>query len=92
MPVYLPADPAIPAAGVGPILHFTAHFLPDKQVLQREAVGGSITLQRLAYGLALALGVVWIASLAWGLRRLDTQEPRGRRQRVRSVTAAAATS
>jgi flagellar biogenesis protein FliO len=89
--VYLPADPAIPAAGVGPTLHFTAHFLPDKQVLQREAVGGSISLQRTAYGLALALAVVWVASLAWGLRRLDTQEPRAARRRqavpVRAATA-----
>ena len=92
VPVYLPADPAIPAAGVGPTLHFRAHFLPDKKVLQREAVGGSIALQRLAYGLALALGVVWVASLAWGLRRLDAQEPRSARRRLTSVTAAAATS
>jgi hypothetical protein len=79
LPVYLPADPAIPAKAVPASAQFTRNFQPDKKILQREAVGGSVNLQRAAYaGLAL-IGLVWVAGIAFGLRRLDR-------------TAAAATS
>jgi hypothetical protein len=70
VPVFLPDDPAIPAPGFGPTQHYVGTFVADKKVLQREAVGGSVDLQRAAYALLLALGAVWIGSLAWGLRRL----------------------
>jgi hypothetical protein len=71
LPVYLPDDPAIPAKGVPATSSFTRTFVPDKQILQREAVGGSVALQRAAYaGLAL-IGLAWIAGIALGLRRLD---------------------
>lgn len=71
VPVYLPADPAIPAKGVPATPTFTRTFVPDKQILQREAVGGSIALQRAAYILLAIIGLIWVAGIAFGLRRLD---------------------
>jgi len=71
VPIYLPADPAIPAPGVPARPRFVRPFEPDKRILQREAVGGSRLLQRLAYGLVAALAVAWLVAMGWGLRRLD---------------------
>ena len=71
LPVYMPADPAIPAKGVAATPQFTRNFLPDKQVLQREAVGGSILLQRIAYVLLALIGLIWVAGIGFGMRRLD---------------------
>jgi hypothetical protein len=71
LPVYMPADPAIPAKAVPAATHFTRSFVADKKVLQREAVGGSDTLQRIAYALLALIGLVWIAGIALGMRRLD---------------------
>ena len=71
VPIYLPPDPAIPATEVPPFRDMTRPFEPDKRILQREAVGGSPGLQRAAYAVLGAIGVIWIASLGWGLRRMD---------------------
>jgi hypothetical protein len=71
LPVYMPADPAIPAKEVPATTHFTRSFVADKKVLQREAVGGSNTLQRIAYALLGLIGLMWIAGIAMGMRRLD---------------------
>jgi hypothetical protein len=71
MPIYLPADPAIPAKGVSAPASFTRAFVPDKKILQREAVGGSVNLQRAAYAALGLVGIVWVAGMAFGLRRLD---------------------
>jgi hypothetical protein len=54
-----------------PRAQWTAAFVRDKSVLQREATGGSIALQRGAYVLLSLLAVAWIVNLAWGLRLLD---------------------
>ena len=79
LPVYLPADPAIPAKGVPATAHFTRSFQPDKKVLQREAVGGSPALQKAAYIALGVIGLIWIGAVSFGLRRLDRVE--GRRDR-----------
>ncbi|GAC1317531.1 MAG: hypothetical protein NVSMB12_15510 [Acidimicrobiales bacterium] len=71
LPLYLPADPAIPAPGVDATPTMTRSFQRDKKVLQREAVGGSPALQRVAYAVLGLLAALWIASRAWGLRRLE---------------------
>jgi hypothetical protein len=71
VPVYLPADPAIPAKGVPATAHFTRPFVRDKKILQREAVGGAVWLATPAYLLLLAIAAVWLISLGWGLRRLE---------------------
>jgi hypothetical protein len=65
---------------VTPWPNVTRTFQPEKRVLQREAVGGSQDLQRPAYAVLGVLALVWIASLAWGLRRLEGAVPPGARQ------------
>src|SRR5207248_4571482 len=70
LPVYLPADPAIPAKSVPASPQFTRSFEADKKVLQREAVGGSITLQRIAYSLLGLIGLIWVAGIGFGMRKL----------------------
>ena len=96
LPLYLPADPAIPAPAVTRPPAFTAAFVRDKTVLQREAIGGSVGMQRLAYTVLACLAAMWILSLAWGLRRLEistrgpptsrpadaVRRPRGRRPQL----------
>ena len=76
VPIYLPADPAIPAKGVPALPSFTRSFVPDKQIVQREAVGGSVNLQRGAYAALGLLGLIWIAAMSFGLRRIDRVERR----------------
>jgi hypothetical protein len=73
VPIYLPADSEIPAPRVPALPHFTRSFQPDKRILQREAVGGSLGLERVAYGVLGAIGIAWVVCLAWGLRRLDRE-------------------
>jgi hypothetical protein len=77
LPIYMPADPAIPAPQVPPWPNVTRPFQREKSVLQREAVGGSQGLQRPAYAVLGVLALAWIASLAWGLRRLEGAVPPG---------------
>jgi hypothetical protein len=71
VPVYLPADPAIPAEGVAATSTFTRAFQPDQDILQREAVGGSPALKRAAYVALGLVGLTWIAAVAFALRRVD---------------------
>ena len=78
VPIYMPADPAIPAKGVKATPTFTRSFVADKKVLQREAVGGPVNLERAAYAMLGLLALIWIASVAFGLRRLDQVPHRSR--------------
>ena len=70
LPVYMPADPGIPASAVLPHDSFTRPFVTDKQILQREFVGGSPALQAVAYGTLALVGIGWVWLIAWGLSRL----------------------
>jgi hypothetical protein len=70
VPIYLPPDRAIPAPAVSASDRFERSFVPDKRILQREAIGGTSALSGLAYGLLGTIGLLWIASLAWGLGRI----------------------
>jgi hypothetical protein len=70
VPIYLPADPAIPAKGVPASAHFTRPFVSDKSVLQREARAQAADLAIPAYVLLAAIVVAWLVSLGFGLRRL----------------------
>jgi hypothetical protein len=71
IPVFMPEDPAIPAEGIPADARFTREFQSDKSLLQREAVGGNATLQTIGYLVLLLIAIAWLASMAWGLRRLD---------------------
>ena len=71
VPIYMPADPAIPAAGIPASSSFTRQFVRDKKILQREAVGGSVWLSTPAYLLLLAIAAGWLLAIARGLRWLE---------------------
>ena len=77
VPVFLPEDPAIPAPETPAEPSFTREFVPDKQILLREAKD---TPQWMSIAGNSALGLivaVWIAVLAWGLRRMDRHLSQG---------------
>ena len=78
VPIYMPDDPAIPAKGVKALPSFTRPFVADKKVLQREAVGGPVNLERAAYAMLGLIALIWIAAVAFGLRRLDQLPHRSR--------------
>ena len=71
LPVYLPADPAIPAAAVPARARFERSFQLDRHILQREAktdVAGWLWL--VAYLIVLAIALSMAAALGWGLARV----------------------
>lgn len=71
MPVHMPEDRAIPAPAVTAPASFTRPFVEDKLVLQREAKTDVPGWLWTAAGLVvLALSLVLLALLAWGLLRL----------------------
>jgi hypothetical protein len=70
-PIFLPDDPAIPAAEVPAPASFARELVPDTRLLQREQkthVAGS--LSTIAYAAVAALALSLLALLAWGLHRL----------------------
>ncbi|MEX2658199.1 MAG: hypothetical protein WD232_00780 [Acidimicrobiales bacterium] len=71
MPIYLPEDPGIPAAEVPADRSFTRPFQADKSLLQREAVGGTPTLQAFGYLVLLLITATWLAAMSWGLHRIN---------------------
>jgi len=77
VPIYLPADSAIPAPGVRVRMGQAVAFRSDKSILQREAVGGSVGLQRLAYALLALVAAAWMVSISWGVRRLERRPTDG---------------
>ena len=90
VPVYLPADAAIDAAEVAAADGPRA-FQREKSILQREAKADEAGLERAAYAALLLVAVGWMATLSWGLRRLE-HDPGGptapRPERARRRAAA----
>ena len=85
-PIFLPDDPAIPAAEVPAPRSFTRELVPDIELLQREQktdVAGALTA--IAYSVVAAIALSLLALLAWGLHRLAVASgvPPVRRSRVR---------
>ena len=91
LPIYLPADPAIPAKGVPAPNRFTRQFGSDKKLLQREQKPGiSPVLTTIAYSAVLLIAVIVALLLVLGLRRINAalgsrpprqQPPREREER-----------
>jgi hypothetical protein len=70
LPIYLPADDAIPAAEVPARETFTRAFVDETQVLQREQTAGGPLLVAAAYSVVVAITLSLLALLTWGLHRL----------------------
>jgi hypothetical protein len=69
-PVYLPADPAIPAKGVPASAVFNREMVADHEILQREAKDAAGWLTIAAYLAVLAITLGFLGFLAWSLHRL----------------------
>jgi hypothetical protein len=70
LPIYAPADPAIPVAGVAAPRTFERPFLSDHELLQRESRTRAAWITWGAYGTVLACTLLLLAMLAWGLHRV----------------------
>ncbi len=92
VPIYLPADAALDAAEV-PAVDSLRSFQREKSILQREAKTDEVALERAAYAGIALIAAAWMATLSWGLRRLDpdTRGPaRPARRRVLRASPAPA--
>ncbi len=69
-PIYLPADPAIPAKGVPASRSFDRALVADHEILQREAKDAAGWLTAAAYLAVLAITLAFLGFLAWSLHRL----------------------
>ena len=90
LPLYMPADAAIPAPRVPARAEFTRALVPDKEFLQREAREGSAWLTLPAYLVLASLMGSLLLGFAWALRRVHTQGAPMRRPRAGRRTAPAA--
>jgi hypothetical protein len=86
VPVYMPADPAIPAPEVPAKAHFTRTFVDETKILQRELKDDVPGWTWAAASLVvLFISLSFILALAWGLGRAaggagggEKRPPRGR--------------
>jgi len=75
LPVFMPADPAIPVKETPAQPRFTRKFVLDRKNLLREQKKGvSPALTIGAYLLVLMIGLGLAAALAWGLARSARRE------------------
>jgi hypothetical protein len=78
LPIYMPADPAIPVAEVPAKARFTRSFVRDKKNLQREQKKDAPAfLTTAAYLIVLAIALALFAAMAWGLARFARLSQRG---------------
>jgi hypothetical protein len=70
LPIYAPADPAIPVGGVAAPRRFERRLHSDHQLLQREAKTQEAAITYGAYGTVLTITLLLIAMLAWGIHRV----------------------
>jgi hypothetical protein len=90
LPVYLPADPAIPVEGIPAAPRIERAFGDEVALLQRERkadVAG--WLWAAAYGAVLAIALGFLALLAWGVHRASGAQVRPAAHRARARPAAA---
>ena len=70
LPIYAPADPAIPVPGVAAPARFDRPFFSDHELLQREAKTQAAWITWAAYLTVLACTLALLALLAWGIHRI----------------------
>jgi hypothetical protein len=70
LPVYAPADAAIPVAGVAAPATFDRAFRSDHALLQREARTREAWITWAAYLTVLVCALLLLALLAWGIHRI----------------------
>ncbi len=97
VPIYFPADPAIPARGIAATPRIERPFIDDKQLLQREVKDDVPSwLTTLAPLVVLAIALSLLTALALGLARLgrpgqprDPKHPQWQRPAVPKATRTA---
>jgi hypothetical protein len=70
LPVYAPADDAIPVGAVAAPARFERAFVSDKKLLQREAKVGDPAVTIAAYAVIGFFTLLLLAALAFGMHRL----------------------
>ncbi len=78
LPIYAPADSAIPRPGVAAPARFERPFYSDKELMQREARTQATWVWNAGYAVVLSLALMLIAMLAWGLHRVAVTNGRER--------------
>jgi hypothetical protein len=80
LPIYLPADPAIPVGGVPARAEQTRPFANERKILQRERKTAAGWLWGGAYIVVLLVALGFLVLLAWGVHRVSStpqaREPR----------------
>ena len=80
LPIYLPADAAIPVGEIPAKASFTRSFRDEHKLLQREQTGGDTLVVVAAYAAVIGVTVGLLTLLVWALHRLALEvEPRRRR-------------
>jgi hypothetical protein len=87
LPIYLPADPAIPVEGIPAQATINRPFGPEQRLLQRERKSAAGWLWGAAYATVLAIALAFLVALAWGVHRVsrpdrDPSPPRFDRARA----------
>ncbi|MGH2919019.1 MAG: hypothetical protein ACRDLS_10550, partial [Solirubrobacteraceae bacterium] len=80
LPIYAPADAAIPAPAVAAPESFARPFFSDRELLQREAKTADPAVTIGAYSAVLALTLVLLGGIAWGVHRVGATANGGPRQ------------
>jgi hypothetical protein len=78
LPVYAPADAAIPLRQVPAVARFDRRFYSDKELLQREAKTQAAWVWNVGYATVLSIALALIALLAWGIHRFSSTTGRSR--------------
>ncbi len=78
LPIYAPADRAIPVPAVPAPARFERPFIADKTLLQREAKVQDPSVTTAAYGTVLAITLALFGLLAWALHRVGVTAGRDR--------------